>query len=227
MTMKFSIIIPALNEADTIQQTLSSLQYLRQSGHEIILVDGGSKDATNFISRPLVNNIIISETGRAKQMNLGARMATGKILLFLHADTLLPDNVDNIFTGITKDSHWGRFDIKLSGTQKIYRLIEKMINLRSRLSGIATGDQAIFMTRDLFEKVNGFPEMPLMEDVAISKKLKEIHSPICLKEKVITSSRRWETRGIVNTVLLMWKLRLQYAIGIPPDKLLSQYEQQK
>jgi rSAM/selenodomain-associated transferase 2 len=222
--MKFSIIIPALNEAESIENTLFPLQYLRKLGHEIILVDGGSRDATCFISRPLVSKLLSSEPGRARQMNLGASIATGNVLLFLHADTSLPENLEGIFAGLKIKSFWGRFDLSLTGTQYIYRLIEKMINLRSRLCGIATGDQVIFMTRDLFDRVNGFPDIPLMEDIAVCKKLKTISSPVCISARVITSSRRWESRGAIKTILLMWKLRMQYAMGVPPEKLANQYE---
>ncbi len=222
--MKLSIIIPTLNEAETIRQSLLSLQYLRKLGHEIILVDGGSQDATCFIAHPLVDHILISEPGRGRQMNLGAKIATGKILIFLHADTLLPQDAEMELSRLSGQQFWGRFDIKLSGTKKIYRLIEKMINIRSRISGIATGDQAIFMTRELFEKVNGFPDIPLMEDVAVSKKLKKNAPPVCLDANVVTSSRRWESRGVINTVLLMWILRMQYAMGVTPEKLANRYE---
>ncbi len=222
--MKLSIIIPTLNEAETIRQSLLSLQYLRKLGHEIILVDGGSQDATCFIAHPLVDHILISEPGRGRQMNLGAKIATGKILIFLHADTLLPQDAEMELSRLSGQQFWGRFDIKLSGTKKIYRLIEKMINIRSRISGIATGDQAIFMTRELYEKVNGFPDIPLMEDVAVSKKLKKIAPPVCLDANVVTSSRRWESRGVINTVLLMWILRMQYAMGVTPEKLANRYE---
>ncbi len=222
--MKLSIIIPTLNEAETIRQSLLSLQYFRKLGHEIILADGGSQDTTCFIAHPLVDHILISEPGRGRQMNLGAKIATGKILIFLHADTLLPQDAEMELSRLSGQQFWGRFDIKLSGTKKIYRLIEKMINIRSRISGIATGDQAIFMTRELYEKVNGFPDIPLMEDVAVSKKLKKIAPPVCLGANVVTSSRRWESRGVINTVLLMWILRMQYTMGVTPEKLANRYE---
>ena len=176
--MKLSIIIPALNEADNISQTLDSLQNLRKTGHEIIIVDGGSKDATCFIAKSKVDRLITCEPGRARQMNTGARLATGAILIFLHSDTTLPANIEDIFMKIGKKSYWGRFDIRLSGESTIFRLIEWMINTRSRFTGVATGDQAIFMTRELFQTAGGFPDIPLMEDIALSKRLKRISSPV-------------------------------------------------
>ncbi len=222
--MKLSIIIPALNEADNISQTLDSLQNLRKTGHEIIIVDGGSKDATCFIAKSKVDRLITCEPGRARQMNTGARLATGAILIFLHSDTTLPANIEDIFMKIGKKSYWGRFDIRLSGESTIFRLIEWMINTRSRFTGVATGDQAIFMTRELFQTVGGYPNIPLMEDIALSKRLKRISSPVCIPRYVVTSSRRWEENGILKTILLMWMLRLKYAFGISPDELAKQYE---
>ena len=222
--MKLSIIIPALNEADNILHTLESLQNLRKTGHEVILVDGGSKDATCFIAKPKVDHLISCEPGRARQMNAGAKLATGKTFIFLHSDTQLPANLNEIFMHIQKQTYWGRFDICFSGELTIFRLIEYLINIRSRFTGIATGDQAIFMTRELFQLIGGFPDIPLMEDVAVSKRLKNIIRPVCLPEKVVTSSRRWEKNGILKTIILMWKLRFKYALGISPDVLAKQYE---
>ena len=222
--MKLSIIIPVINEAENLQNALTLLQYLRKNGHEVILVDGGSTDASCFIARPMVDILLNSEPGRAGQMNLGAEKSSGKILVFLHADTLLPNNIEEIFKHIPGTSFWGRFDVVLTGKGFVYRIIERLINLRSRLSGIATGDQAIFVTRDLFQSVNGYPNIPIMEDVAICKKLKKIIQPVCRLEKVITSSRRWEEKGPVRTILLMWRLRLEYALGVSPGKLARLYD---
>lgn len=221
--MKLSIIIPALNEAGNISQTFDSLQNLRKTGHEVILVDGGSKDATCFIAKSKVDCLISCEPGRARQMNAGARLATGAILIFLHSDTTLPADIEDIFMQIGKQSYWGRFNVRLSGESTIFRLIEWMINTRSRFTGIATGDQAIFMTRELFQTAGGFPDITLMEDIALSKRLKKISFPVCLPRYVVTSSRRWEENGILKTILLMWMLRLKYAFGISPDVLAKQY----
>ena len=157
-------------------------------------------------------------------MNSGASAASGRVLLFLHADTFLPDNAVQIITdSFTGESFWGRFDVRLSNKKYIYRLIESMMNLRSCLTSIVTGDQAIFIGKKLFERVGGFPEIALMEDIEISKRLKHISRAVCLRHRVVTSSRRWERNGVVSTVLLMWKLRLYYFFGVSPDKLNQMY----
>ncbi|MDZ7662971.1 TIGR04283 family arsenosugar biosynthesis glycosyltransferase [Thiohalophilus sp.] len=222
---RLSIIIPTLNEADSLPATLERLQPLRSRGHEVILVDGGSMDKTIDIARPLVDRILNSEPGRARQMNVGASQARGDIFWFLHADTLIPVLTDQIIDHAIdgRKLAWGRFDVRLSGKDVRLRLIAFMMNRRSRLTGIATGDQGIFVTRALFETINGFIEQPLMEDIEISRRLKRHARPICLEQKLITSSRRWETRGIWRTVFLMWRLRLRYALGGDPHKLAKLY----
>ncbi len=221
---KISIVIPALNEEKSIANNLRGLQYLRKLGHEIILSDGGSVDDTLALARPLVDHWIKGSKGRAKQLNAGAKIATGQVLLFLHADTLLPENTESILNNaLIQGFHWGRFDVQLSGQQFMFRLIEKMINLRSRISGVATGDQAIFIRKNLFELQEGFPELALMEDIAMSKRLKKMSKPYCSKACVITSSRRWEEHGIWRTIFLMWRLRFAYFIGISPSCLADRY----
>lgn len=223
--VKISIIIPVLNEEVALASTLQQLQYLRQHGHEIIVVDGGSKDNTFMLAQNTADVAIVSKPGRAIQMNNGADIASGDVLLFLHADTVLPDLVETILQQIGQTEwFWGRFDVRLSSNRFVYRIIEAMMNLRSRLSSIATGDQAIFISQSLFRQVSGFPEIALMEDIALSLRLKSITRPICLKQKVITSSRRWEKKGVVSTVLLMWKLRLYYFFGVSPNKLKQLYQ---
>ncbi|MGK0296814.1 MAG: rSAM/selenodomain-associated transferase 2 [Gammaproteobacteria bacterium] len=223
--MIISIIVPTLNEEAHIENTVSNLQYLREKGHEIILVDGGSKDSTHEIAEKLVDKIFISNPGRAKQMNLGALNATGDVLLFLHADTILPENVDSIIIDIIdNDLVWGCFTLHLSGGRFIYRVLEYFINLRSKYSGIATGDQGIFITKKLFKLVKGYPDFPLMEDIAISQLLKPISKPVYLSNHLVSSSRRWEEKGVFKTIILMWKLRLQYWLGVAPDKLAKMYE---
>lgn len=223
---QLSIIIPCLNEAGNIQTILARLQPLRSRGHEVVLVDGGSTDETVELARPEVDRILSSEAGRARQMNVGASQAKGDILWFLHADTLIPNLADQIIDAAigNRSSAWGRFDIRLSGLDIRFRLIERMMNLRSRLGGIATGDQGIFVTRALFEKIGGYSEQPLMEDIEISRRLKRHTRPLCLRDKLITSSRRWEARGIWRTVFLMWRLRLLYALGSQPEKLARLYQ---
>lgn len=227
--MKVSVIIPVLNEAQNLLHMCSHLQAIKRQGHEVIIVDGGSVDNTLVVAHDITNLVIISKAGRALQMNSGADIASGKVLLFLHADTILPDNAMRLITalytnkGTHKQDCWGRFDVRLSSTRSVFRLIEKLMNLRSCLTSIVTGDQAIFIEKELFERVGAFPEIALMEDIEISKRLKKISRPVCVKDKVITSSRRWENRGVVATVMLMWKLRLYYFFGVPPEKLTKLY----
>ncbi|MFQ5469255.1 MAG: TIGR04283 family arsenosugar biosynthesis glycosyltransferase [Gammaproteobacteria bacterium] len=224
---KISIIIPTLNEEPNILGVLKPLQVLRHSGLEIILVDGGSTDATVPTAENLVDSLISAPPGRARQMNTGARYATGEFLLFLHADSLLPDNAANlIIETLQKKQHqWGRFNIKLNGKSRLLRVVEFMMNVRSRLSGIATGDQGIFITRACFNQIGGYPDIPLMEDVALSKTLKErVGRPACLKDTILTSSRRWENNGILSTVLLMWRIRIAYFFGTDPGKLAKRYQ---
>lgn len=209
-----------------IEATLSALQALRQNGHELIVVDGGSHDATMTLARALADRVIVTARGRARQMNAGAGLAQGDVLLFLHADTRLPEGADRlIIEGLAKATvGWGHFDVRLSGKQRTLRLVERLMNARSRLSGIATGDQAIFVRRDWFTAVRGFPDIPLMEDIALSRALKRRALPLCLPQQVITSSRRWERHGVLRTILLMWRLRLAYALGVDPRRLARSYD---
>ncbi len=222
--MILSIIIPVLNEQAVIVETLQILQALRKNGHEVILVDGGSTDNTLDLAIPLVDQVLHSERGRARQMNIGAQYAKNDIFLFLHADTHLPDQADVlIIKELAEKQQWGRFDVCLSGQNWRLRVVERLMNWRSCLTGIATGDQAIFMRRLLYTKVAGFPEIPLMEDIAISQHLKQFSRPLCIKTPLMTSSRRWEERGIERTILLMWGLRLAYALGVSPEILKKFY----
>lgn len=200
------------------------LRSVIEQGHEVIIVDGGSTDNTLTIAYDISDTVIISKKGRALQMNSGASVASGDVLLFLHADTLLPENVAEIISdAYLGENFWGRFDVRLSNEKYVYRLIEWMINMRSSLTSIVTGDQAMFFEMNLFDRIGGFPEIALMEDVEISRQLKKISKPVRLKSKVVTSSRRWETNGVVATVLLMWKLRLYYFFGVSPEKLSQMY----
>jgi rSAM/selenodomain-associated transferase 2 len=181
----------------------------------VIVVDGGSADGTAELARGLCDRVIVAPRGRARQMNAGAREASGEILLFLHADTRLPEEFS------LGDRVWGRFDVRIEGRHPLLKVVAWSMNLRSRLTGIATGDQAIFVRRDAFP---GFPELPLMEDVAFSKRMKRRVRPACLRAKVVTSGRRWETRGVLRTMVLMWWLRLLFFIGISPHELARRYE---
>ena len=222
---RISIIIPTLNEAAGIADTLRPLQPLRDGGHEVIVVDGGSSDGTVEAARPLADRVIASEPGRARQQNAGAAAATGDVLLFLHADTLLPAQAERrVIGGLMRSGRgWGRFDVRLSGRHPLLRVVERMIGLRSRATGIATGDQAIFVRRGWFRRAGGFPQIPLMEDVALSKVLRRMGPPLCLRQAVLTSSRRWETRGVLRTIVLMWRLRAGYALGADPAHLAERY----
>lgn len=224
-TAQLSIIIPALDEEATIAATLQPLQPMRRRGHEVILVDGGSCDGTAAQATPLVDRVIHTTKGRARQMNAGAAVARGKLLWFLHADTLVPDISDQLLLNALNEPAvvWGRFDVRLSGRHPLLKLIAHLMNLRSCLTGIATGDQGIWMRRSAFLKVGGYPEQPLMEDIALSVQLKKLGKPLCLRPALITSSRRWESRGILRTVLLMWRLRLLYALGADPAQLARLY----
>jgi len=223
--MRISIIVPALNEADSIASTLDGLKSFRKDGNEVIVVDGGSKDETVSMAASESDKVIEFAPCRAQQMNVGASQASGDILWFLHADTLVPDNaVQQIQHALENNKYqWGRFDIRLSGRQLQLRIVESLMNLRSRITGIATGDQGIFVRREVFESIGGFANISLMEDLDISKRLKKYSRPCCLDTKLITSSRRWEERGILRTILLMWRLRLAYFLGVKPEKLVNHY----
>ncbi len=220
-----SIIIPVLNEGERIAATLDALARLRALGVEIVVVDGGSRDATVQRARLRATRVISAPRGRALQMNAGAEKAAGNVLLFLHGDTRLPDDADHVLLNGLEHSGraWGRFDVTIDSRRPLLRLVGWMMNLRSRLTGIATGDQAIFVKRDAFNAVGGFPPIALMEDIALCKRLKRVSRPLCLRERVVTSARRWERHGVIRTILLMWRLRLAYFLGRDPNELAQLY----
>jgi len=224
--MRISIVIPTFNESACIESTLECLEPLRQQGHEVLVVDGGSTDETRELVNNRVDRVIQTTPGRAHQMNVGASHATGDILWFIHADTKVFENAAQlILKSLANDyRHWGRFDIRLSGEHFLLRVVERLMNLRSSITGIATGDQGIFVRRNTFSAIGGFMLIPLMEDVEISRRLKKWAHPCCLRDKLITSSRRWEENGVLRTVLLMWRLRLAYALGVSPEKLAHAYK---
>jgi rSAM/selenodomain-associated transferase 2 len=221
---RLSIIVPALNEAGGIAAALQRLQGWRPAV-EVIVVDGGSDDATVQAATPLADHVLVSERGRARQMNAGAAKARGDVLLFLHADTALPDDaVTLVGLGLGATARvWGRFDVSIAGTSALLAAVSMLMNARSRMSGIATGDQAIFVRREAFDAVGGFPDIPLMEDVEISRRLKAISPPLCIRSRAVTSARRWERDGVLRTIVLMWRLRLAYAMGVSPARLARRY----
>jgi rSAM/selenodomain-associated transferase 2 len=225
MSAPLSIVVPALNEADGIVATLQALAPLRARGAEVIVVDGGSRDDTAALARPWADRMIDGPRGRARQMNAGAAAASSARLLFLHADTRLPEGADALIAKAlaTDPLAWGRFDVTIDGHAPMLRVVAALMNWRSRRTGIATGDQAMFMTRAAFDAAGGFPDQPLMEDVELSSRLKRRRAPVCLHERAITSGRRWEQRGVWRTIGLMWRLRLLYALGVSADRLAAWY----
>lgn len=223
--MQLSVIVPTLNEAAGIQAFLGALSPLRARGHEIIVADGGSSDATKALAGPLADHVLDAPRGRAAQMNAGAALAKNPILLFLHADTFLPEQADRIIAdALNGDRKWGRFDVALEGKHRLLGLVGWSMNLRSRLTGIATGDQALFVTRELFWRANGFPPIALMEDIALAKTLRRIGAPVCLSAKVVSSGRRWDRYGLWRTVFFMWRLRLAFFFGADPQRLARRYQ---
>ena len=222
---KLSIIVPVLNEGEGIAAALDALADLRALGTEVIVVDGGSSDATVQRARLRADRVILAARGRALQMNSGAERASGDVLLFLHADTSLPADADHVvLNGLERSGRaWGHFDVRIDGRHPLLFLVAWLMSARSRLTGIATGDQAIFARREAFQAAGGFAAIPLMEDIGLCKRLKRVSRPLCLRERVITSGRRWEKNGVLNTVLLMWRLRLAYFFGADPNELARQY----
>jgi rSAM/selenodomain-associated transferase 2 len=222
---KLSIIIPVLDEAAGIAEALAALEPLRERGAEVIVVDGGSRDRTVEQARPLADLVLTAPRGRGSQMNAGAAAANGDVLLFLHADTRLPPDADRLAADALAHSKrtWGRFDVTIAGHSPLLRIVAAMMNWRSRVTGIATGDQAMFMTRDAFAQTRGFPDIALMEDVVMSRRLKAIGSPACLAARATTSGRRWDRDGVVRTIFMMWRLRFAFFLGAEPARLARQY----
>ncbi|WP_372613968.1 TIGR04283 family arsenosugar biosynthesis glycosyltransferase [Halomonas sp.] len=222
--VRLSLIIPTLDEADIIDETLGRLQGLRNEGAELIVADGGSGDDTRARAAPLASRVIQSPPGRARQMNAGADAAQGKHLVFLHADTRLPQHADRLIEeALSRGRCWGRFDIRLQGHHPMLPVIAFAMNRRSRLTGIATGDHALFMTHEVFEGVGGFPDQPLMEDIEMSRRLRRLSPPVCLSKTVTSSGRRWDQAGAWPTIRLMWRLRFRYWRGDAPEALAREY----
>ncbi|MBK4733287.1 TIGR04283 family arsenosugar biosynthesis glycosyltransferase [Noviherbaspirillum pedocola] len=221
--MRLSIIIPVRNEAAGIVAMLARLAPLRERGAEIIVVDGGSSDGSAALATPLADRVLSTKPGRARQMHAGAIAASGEALLFLHADTVLPPDADALIAAALRRHVWGRFDVKIDGQHPMFRIVETMMNLRSRATGIATGDQAIFIRRADYEALGGYAQQPLMEDIEFSARARRLAPPACLHARVCTSARRWQTHGIARTILLMWRLRLAYFLGADPRRLALAY----
>ena len=236
---RLSIIVPILEEALIVPTALARLAPLRAAGAEVIVVDGGSRDDSAVVAAAGADRVLIASRGRAHQMNAGAAVARGEMLLFLHVDTMLPAGamgaIETALQGLASgrsapsaDSRsdmpvWGRFDVRIDGSGWLLGVVAAMMNARSRLTGIATGDQAMFVTRAAFAAVGGFPEQPLMEDIELSRRLLRLARPTCLHARVVTSGRRWETRGTWRTIALMWRLRLLYRLGVAPERLARSY----
>lgn len=222
---QLSIIVPTLNEAGCIHSQLAALQPARGRGCELIVVDGGSVDGTRDLASSLVDRLITAPRGRARQMNAGAAMATGEVLLFLHADTKLPEGADEIILVemSASDCNWGRFDVTIEGTHPLLPVIAWFMNHRSCRTGIATGDQGIFVRREVFRRCGGFPDIALMEDIVLSRRLRQSGPPLCVHQRVVTSGRRWESAGVLRTVVLMWRLRLAFFLGAHPASLAKRY----
>ena len=218
-------MVPVLNEGPTIKKFLDALRAACDTRCELIVVDGGSDDDTAVLARDGSDRLIVSPRGRASQMNAGAREASGDILCFVHADSILPRHAATLIRESLShpERRWGRFDVRLSGEHPLLRVVEALMNVRSCLTGICTGDQGFFIERQLFDSVGGFPEIALMEDIALSKLLRKRSRPKCVRQRLITSSRRWENHGILRTILLMWKLRLLYFFGADPAHLAKKY----
>jgi rSAM/selenodomain-associated transferase 2 len=227
--MRLSIVIPVLNEAARIRAALVPLQALRARGHEVIVVDGGSDDGTLEIAGNLADIVLRAERGRARQLNTGLSAASGDVALLLHADTVLPGRADELIAAALQVPKrvWGRFDVCIDGQSRWLPMVGAMMNVRSRLTGIATGDQAIFAVRAALASIGDVPDLALMEDVALSKKLGRISPPACLRERVTTSGRRWEANGAIRTIVLMWTLRLAFFLGVSPDRLARAYHPQR
>jgi rSAM/selenodomain-associated transferase 2/rSAM/selenodomain-associated transferase 1 len=225
---RLRIVIPVLNEGLPLAEALAVLQPLRARGVEVVVVDGGSDDETWLIARRFADQVLVAPRGRGAQMNAGARAGArpgaADVLLFVHADTMLPPNADALIArAIAGGATWGRFDVRIDGAHPMLSLVGKMMNVRSRWTGIATGDQAMFVRHDTFERAGGFADIPLMEDIRLSARLRRSGRPACLTSPVVTSARRWEQHGIIRTILLMWRLRLRHFLGADPQALADGY----
>jgi rSAM/selenodomain-associated transferase 2 len=218
------IVVPVLNEAPDLPAFLHALQRFRARGARLVVVDGGSSDGTLDVARPHCDVAFVSARGRAAQMNAGAAACSADVFLFLHADMRLPENADSLVREILSGRHvWGRFDVRFDSDRLLLRIVAALMNLRSRWTGIATGDQAMFVEHESFYRAGGFADIALMEDIALSRALRRLGPPVCLRTAVTTSTRRWERHGVLRTIFLMWRLRAAYYLGADPERLAIQY----
>ncbi len=223
--MKISVVVPALDEEARLSDALGPLARLRDAGHEVIVVDGGSRDRTRDIAASLADRVLVAPRGRAIQMNTGAAVASGDYLLFLHADCRLPASGIAAIEGTRLSGRrWGRFDVRLDGRSPLLPVVAALINRRSAITGICTGDQGMFVERALFEEVGGFPAIPLMEDIALSRTLRrKVGRPKCVTDRIEVSARRWDERGALRTIAQMWSLRFAYWRGVSATALARRY----
>jgi rSAM/selenodomain-associated transferase 2 len=225
--LRLTIIVPVLNEATGIERALAELQAMRGRGARLIVVDGGSEDGTAALARAHADEVLSSERGRARQMNAGAARANdADVLLFLHADTRLPGDADALIARAhAQGARWGRFDVRIEGRSPWLAIVARLMNLRSRLTGICTGDQAIFFEKSLFDALRGYADVPLMEDVELARRARSLAAPAAIAVPVVTSGRRWERRGVRRTIWLMWSLRWRYWRGEDPAVLVRDYRE--
>lgn len=221
--MSLSIILPVFNESKIIAATLDRLTSLRSTGAEIIVVDGGSTDGTQGIAVRRCDKLLSAPCGRALQMNAGAREASGEELLFLHADTCLPPAAHELIRHALLEHHWGHFEVRIEGKSRLLRIVAMLMNFRSRITAVATGDQCLFLRRSFFEAHGGYKEIPLMEDIELCKRLRQTHQPAVIQSPATTSGRRWERNGVLRTIVLMWQLRLAFSLGADPRTLAKRY----
>ena len=223
MPGRITVVVPTLNEAQCIVGCLDALAPLRARGHEVVVADGASEDGTAVLAEGRADRVLAAPRGRSSQLNAGARAARGEALVFLHADTRLPPDADRLVLEALRGRRWGHFDVRIDGPGALLALVGATMSLRSRLTGIATGDQAIFVRRNVFDALGGYAAIPLMEDIELSRRLRRGGPPACLRARVLTSARRWQARGVLRTIVLMWRLRLAYALGADPTRLAKRY----